>query len=142
MACLAKLGPLKADILKSLDSLDNQFERDLTRERKSDDSHMNENTILILMRLSGYQMKAEELLEFTEGRMFNAFVMIDSLLNSAVHYEEAVTLCCFKLLVQLTQPATLFKQEGGDAATDADVSEYAVKEFSDKIDFIANFAMR
>ena len=60
---MAKLTLFREEILETLAGLDRHFERDLLSEQRGDEAHMNEYMLLVLMRVTNYQMTADEVLE-------------------------------------------------------------------------------
>ena len=63
LSSVATLTLFREEILEMLGRLERPFERDLLSEQRGDQAHMNEYMLLVLMRVTNYQMTAEEVLE-------------------------------------------------------------------------------
>nr|CCC89794.1 unnamed protein product [Trypanosoma congolense IL3000] len=143
-ACLivsnfALFRPVRSCIFDLLDKLGNVFEdsikADATLPFNPELGRMTEHVAVLLMRVTGYKLKAASVLEFTDGNVqFSVQLMLAVLLKEPP-YESPLRCNCIGIILGFTQPQAYFDNT-------ASVEDASCKDFTDKVDGILKLMLR
>ncbi|ESL11823.1 U-box domain protein [Trypanosoma rangeli SC58] len=131
--------PIRGCVFEVLDKLETFFEESIKEEAtlKFDPElgRMSEHVAVLLMRVTGYKLKAVNVLEFTDGNtQFSVQLMLALLLKEPA-YELGLLCNCITILLGFTQPQAFFDVSKG-------VEEASCLSFTEKIDFIMHLMLR
>eukprot|EP00906_Rhabdomonas_costata_P036175 RCo050777 len=93
---------------------------------------LHEYMLVLLCRVSDYELSAAQLLEFASGKLGFALELL-SLVIKVPSYEEELRLNCAQLLLGFTRPATYFEGRDGSGST---------QDFSEKVNFVVQQCSR
>ncbi|KEG13881.1 putative U-box domain protein [Trypanosoma grayi] len=131
--------PVRSCIYDVLDKLEGIFEESIREEGmlpfNPDLGRMTEHVAVLLMRVTGYKLKAANVLEFTDGNaQFSVQLMLAILLKEPA-YELALRCNCITAILGFTQPQAFFESSKA-------LEERSCEEFTEKIDSMLNLMLR
>ncbi|ORC90135.1 putative U-box domain protein [Trypanosoma theileri] len=131
--------PVRDCIFGVLDKLEKVFEESITEDGllpfRPDLGRMTEHVSVLLVRITGYKLKAANVLEFTDGNtQFSVQLMLAILLKEPP-YEMALRCNCISIILGFTQPQAFFDSSKG-------MEETSCREFTEKINFMLTLMLR
>ncbi|RNF22034.1 putative U-box domain protein [Trypanosoma conorhini] len=131
--------PIRGCVFEVLDKLEVFFEESIKEEARlkfnPELGRMSEHVAVLLMRVTGYKLKAANVLEFTDGNtQFSVQLMLALLLKEPA-YEMGLLCNCITALLGFTQPQAFFDSSKA-------VEETSCFSFTEKIDFILHLMLR
>ncbi|RHW73703.1 U-box domain containing protein [Trypanosoma brucei equiperdum] len=143
-ACLivsnfALYKPVRNCIFDLLDKLEAVFEESIKADAalpfNPELGRMTEHVAVLLMRVTGYKLKAANVFEFTDGNVqFSVQLMLAVLLKEPP-YEPALRCNCISIILGFTQPQAYFNDAAG-------VEDASCQDFTEKIDGILKLMLR
>ncbi|KAH9599199.1 U box domain [Trypanosoma melophagium] len=131
--------PVRDCVFGVLDKLEKVFEESIEEDGllpfRPDLGRMTEHVSVLLMRITGYKLKAANVLEFTDGNVqFSVQLMLAVLLKEPP-YEMALRCNCISIILGFTQPQAFFDSSKV-------MEETSCREFTEKINFILTLMLR
>ncbi|EKF33077.1 U-box domain protein, putative [Trypanosoma cruzi marinkellei] len=136
---LALHKPIRGCIFDVLDKLEGIFEESIKEDGtlpfNPDLGRMTEHVAVLLMRVTGYKLKAVNVLEFTDGNsQFSVQLMLAILLKEPA-YEFGLRCNCITIILGFTQPQAFFDSSNG-------VEEASCLLFTEKVDSLLGLMLR
>eukprot|EP00759_Apiculatamorpha_spiralis_P001331 PhF_6_TR1049/c0_g1_i1/m.2163 len=138
---MAQYKPTRSALFSAIKHVNAVFEEAMKKEGQmpfdSELGRMSEHVLVLLMRLSGYKLKAAQVLEFADGNTQFAVQLLLAVLLKEPAYELDLRCNCISGLLGFTQPQAFFQSNEGAA-----IQEHSCAVFGEKVDFIANLMLR
>lgn len=130
---------LRNAVMQNVQEMDSIFEESMKKEGTmpfdSELGRMSEHVLVLLMRGTGYKLKAAQVHEFAENNTQFAVQLLLAILLKEPPYEFDLRCNCISGILGFTQPQAFFQAS-------SPIEFQSCTKFSDKVDFICNLMLR
>eukprot|EP01065_Artemidia_motanka_P048814 TRINITY_DN796_c0_g2_i1.p1 TRINITY_DN796_c0_g2~~TRINITY_DN796_c0_g2_i1.p1 ORF type:complete len:620 (+),score=198.50 TRINITY_DN796_c0_g2_i1:222-2081(+) len=138
IAMYKECRPLIFSAVKTLDlAMERSMKVEGTMPFDSELGRMSEHMLVLLCRVQGFKIRANQVLEFAEGNVQFAVQLLLAILLKEPPYEFELRVNCMTGLLGFSSPCAFFTPEASDS-----IQEKALEDFEQKINQICKLAKR